>query len=81
MALVPPVLQLLPNALSLVSGPFILDENQEIGGRYAGANPAQPPKKFGFRKGNLKHHRFTGSASIWQLQRNSWMPLLSFIAR
>lgn len=33
----------------------IVDNQNELGGRYAGASPAELPKKFGYRKNNLKH--------------------------
>lgn len=34
---------------------IIVDDRDELGGRYAGPTPEQPPKNFGYRKNNLRH--------------------------
>lgn len=40
----------------------VVEEKDSVGGKYAGSRPAERPKKFGFRKGNLKHAGYDGSA-------------------
>lgn len=41
----------------------LVDEKDKVGGKYVGPRPADRPKKFGFRKGNLKHSKYKGSAA------------------
>lgn len=42
---------------------ILIDEGAELGGIYAGDNPATPPKKFGFRKNNLRHTKVEAGSS------------------